>query len=363
MSDDWVTCELGQVMTLQRGHDLPGRVRRNGPVPVVSSAGVTDWHAVAVAPGPGVVTGRYGTIGEVFYLDGPYWPLNTTLYVRDFHGNDPKFVSYLLRTVDFASHSGKSGVPGINRNDIHKLMVAIPPLKEQEAIAEALGDADAAIEALDALIAKKRDVKQAAMQQLLTGRTLLPGFSEEWSRRRLGDFCRVVMGQSPVSEFYNTDGNGLPLIQGNADIKNRKTIERVWSVHAPKLARPGDVLLTVRAPVGAAARASAQVCLGRGVCALQPSDAAADFLFHALVFGEPRWVALEQGSTFTAANARDVAEFLIDIPSSISEQEAIAQVLSDLDDEIEALVAQRDKMRLVKQGMMQELLSGRVRLV
>src|ERR1017187_5469162 len=115
---------------------------------------------------------------ELLFLDKP---LNTTLYVKDFHGNDPLFVSYLLRTIDFHTHSGKSGVPGVNRNDLHEIVVHFPRAKaEQEAIAEALSDADAFIESLEQLIAKKRHLKQGAMQELLTGKRRLPGFSGDW---------------------------------------------------------------------------------------------------------------------------------------------------------------------------------------
>jgi type I restriction enzyme, S subunit len=95
----WRDCTLGDVVKLQRGHDLPDRLRREGSVPVVSSSGVTGRHSEAKAESPGVVTGRYGTIGEVFFVEEPYWPLNTALYVVDFKGNDPRFVSYLLRNT------------------------------------------------------------------------------------------------------------------------------------------------------------------------------------------------------------------------------------------------------------------------
>ena len=93
-----------------------------------------------------MITGRYGTIGQVFYIKSDYWPLNTTLWVRDFHGNDPLFASYLLRTVDFRSCSDKSSVPGVNRNDLHRIPVRIPPLPEQKAIARILGTLDDKIE-------------------------------------------------------------------------------------------------------------------------------------------------------------------------------------------------------------------------
>lgn len=95
----WQECALGEVMKLQRGHDLPERVRVDGPIPIVSSSGITGRHNLAKAEPPGVVTGRYGTIGEVFFVEEPYWPLNTALYVVDFKGNDPRFVAYLLRNT------------------------------------------------------------------------------------------------------------------------------------------------------------------------------------------------------------------------------------------------------------------------
>ncbi len=143
----WAERPLGEVATLQRGFDLPSHQRRPGRVPIVSSSGHSDVHAEAKVAPPGVVTGRYGTIGQVFFVTEPFWPLNTTLYVRDFQGNDPRFVYYLLHSVDFESCNDKSGVPGVNRNDLHRLLVDVPPsIGEQRAIAEVLGALDDKIE-------------------------------------------------------------------------------------------------------------------------------------------------------------------------------------------------------------------------
>lgn len=146
MSPSWRSCTLGDFIELKRGYDLPKHSRRIGGVPVVSSSGVSGEHDEAKVAGPGVVTGRYGTLGEVFYVEEPFWPLNTTLYVRDFMGNDPRFVSYFLRSMDFGGASDKSSVPGLNRNDLHRYQVFVPPLAEQEAIAQTLGALDAKIE-------------------------------------------------------------------------------------------------------------------------------------------------------------------------------------------------------------------------
>lgn len=146
MASEWSQLPLGDVMTLQRGFDLPSQDRKPGKVPIVSSSGVSDYHSEVGVKGPGVVTGRYGTIGQVFLIKEDYWPLNTTLWVKDFHGNDPHFASYLLRTIDFRSCSDKSSVPGVNRNDLHRIPVLLPPLAEQKAIAAVLGALDDKIE-------------------------------------------------------------------------------------------------------------------------------------------------------------------------------------------------------------------------
>ena len=139
-------CSLGDVMTLKRGHDLPEKRRVAGPVPVVSSSGVTGSHNEAKAAPPGVVTGRYGTIGEVFYVDEPYWPLNTALYVIDFKGNDPRFIAYLLRNTLRNYKTEKAAVPGVDRNVLHTLKVRAAGANEQAAIASILSAYDDLIE-------------------------------------------------------------------------------------------------------------------------------------------------------------------------------------------------------------------------
>ncbi len=145
-SPRWPTVRLGDEVTLQRGHDLPAQRRRQGQIPVISSSGVTGFHDEAKAHGPGVVIGRYGTLGSVTFVDGPYWPLNTTLYVKDFHGNNPSFVRFFLETIKYESHNDKTSVPGVNRNDLHAIQVSWPPLDEQATIATCLGSVESRIE-------------------------------------------------------------------------------------------------------------------------------------------------------------------------------------------------------------------------
>lgn len=139
-------CQLGDVIKLQRGHDLPERVRQDGEIPVVTSSGITGFHSEAKAKAPGVVTGRYGTLGEVFYLEEDYWPHNTALYVVDFKDTHPRFASYFLRNVLRNYQSDKAAVPGIDRNVLHALDVRLPIGQAQETIASILSTYDEQLE-------------------------------------------------------------------------------------------------------------------------------------------------------------------------------------------------------------------------
>ncbi|HEU5407680.1 MAG TPA: restriction endonuclease subunit S, partial [Nitrospira sp.] len=134
MNKEWTTKKLVDVATLQRGFDLPRRHRIGGEIPLVSSSGIIDTHNISAVRGPGVVTGRSGSVGNVFYIEGAFWPLNTVLYVKDFHGNDPRFIFHLLNKFDLKRFSSGAGVPTLNRNFVHDELVSIPPLREQRRI-------------------------------------------------------------------------------------------------------------------------------------------------------------------------------------------------------------------------------------
>lgn len=278
---------------------------------------------------------------------------------------DPRFLALYVQTREYwnwvARTSVRSGQPGINGKEYATLLVPVPDILVQNAIANAIRDIDDLIAALERLITKKNALKQGMMQQLLTGRTRLPGFERAWREVSLGSVATVTMGQSPVGSSYNSGGRGLPLIQGNADIKNRVTIDRIWTTAPTKTCEADDVLLTVRAPVGYTAIASKASCLGRGVCAL---NAKSDnrFLFHALVYAEPTWGLYEQGSTFTAVNSNEVRSFSLAWPSDAEERAAIASLLDDVDRELLLLDVRRTKAQDVKTGMLQQLLTGRTHL-
>ena len=141
-SDQWTSRPLVEVATLQRGYDLPVQDRNAGPFPIFAANGPVGFHDTAKCEGPGVVTGRSGTIGKVQFVEGNYWPLNTSLYVTDFHGNHPKWVYYMLQSFGLEKYAQGAGVPTLNRNLVHHEPVLVPPLEEQRRIAAILDQAE-----------------------------------------------------------------------------------------------------------------------------------------------------------------------------------------------------------------------------
>lgn len=181
---EWTEAFLGKQINLKRGYDLPSRSRTDGEFPIFSSSGISGYHNENKADGPGVVTGRYGTIGKVFYSEGPYWPLNTTLYVQDFKGNVPKFVYYFLQQLDWQQYSDKSAVPGVNRNDVHQELVSFPAEPEQKAIASVLSSLDDKIDLLH-----RQNKTLEAMAETLFRQWFVEEAQEDWNDGNLGYFA------------------------------------------------------------------------------------------------------------------------------------------------------------------------------
>ncbi len=373
VNQEWRQLRLGQAITLQRGFDLPYRVRCSGSIPIVTSSGINGTHDQAQVLGPGVVTGRYGTIGEVFFIEENFWPLNTTLFVKNFNGNDPLFISFLLRTIDFQSHSGKSGVPGVNRNDLHELPIMLPPLPEQRAIAEALSDADELIGTLDKLVAKKRDLKQAAMQQLLTGKRRLPDFSGEWEVKEIREFTICTSGGTPSTSVARYWGGTIKWMSSGElnlkiiwDVEGRITEYGLKNSSAKMI--PEKCVLVGLAGQGKTRGTVAinmiPLCTNQSIAAILPStEFVPEYLYHNLDFryDELRGLSTGQGGR-GGLNLNIIKSIPVPFPT-FKEQTAIASVISDMDAEISALEQRRDKTRALKQGMMQELLTGKTRLI
>jgi len=285
------------------------------------------------------------------------------------------FKAYLQFCPRFRDHlrrlAAGTKVYATNRVHIATAELRVPPLPEQRAIAAVLGDVDAQIGSLEALIAKKRAIKQAAMQQLLTGRTRLPGFTGEWASFSLGALAEIRNGGTPrttVPEYWNGDipwctPTDVTAARGRNLVTTARSItaEGLYGSGATLLPK-GALLLCSRATVGEVRIASMPVATNQGFKSLVCGDSVDhEYLYYGLLTLKEQMVDLATGSTFLEISKRDVANIRLLLPSR-SEQHAIAAVLTDMDAEIAGLERRLDKTRALKRGMMQQLLTGSIRL-
>ncbi len=360
-------CLLGDVITLQRGFDLPSHERRNGNVPVVSSSGITGWHNTAKVQAPGVVTGRYGTLGEVFYIEQGFWALNTTLFVSDFKGNQPKFISYLLRTLGLGVQNAAGAVPGVNRNVLHKMPVVVPELKIQERIADILSNYDRLIDNNTRRIALlEESIHRLYKEWFVSLRfpgwekvAIVDGVPEGWSRKPLEAVCELVMGQSPPSTTYNTTGQGLPFHQGVTKFGSRFISHETYCTQPNRIANPGDILCSVRAPVGRLNMTIDKIIIGRGLAAIRNRQGYQSFQFYQLKAHFFQEDLIGSGSIFASVTKKQLSEQMMLIPPELVLQ-AFESISKPVDKQLINLHLQSEKLREARDLLLPRLMNGSI---
>lgn len=323
-----------------------------------------------------VLTTR-GSVGHFAYYDAsvPYdvMRINSGMVILDADESDlePNFLYALCRSFivqkQIEAASFGSAQPQLTVGIVKGLKLPIPTLVEQKKIAQILSTWDKAITVTEKLLVNSQQQKKALMQQLLTGKKRLLDengvrFSGEWCTCTLSEVAHIIMGSSPKSEAYNDNGLGLPLIQGNADIKCRVSCPRVYTSDITKECTPGDILLSVRAPVGTVALSQHKACIGRGISAIKSKrKMSQSFLYQWFLWFEPKWCYLSQGSTFESINSDDIKTLKLSVPN-FEEQQKIAAVLSAADAEISTLEKKLACLRDEKKALMQQLLTGKRRV-
>lgn len=401
MAAEWRDALLGDVVELKRGYDLPHHQRVSGTVPVVSSSGPSGFHTEAMARAPGVVTGRYGTLGEVFYITEDFWPLNTTLYVRDFKGNAPQFISYLLRTVDFLSCSDKGAVPGVNRNHLHALKVRVPPLDHQRAIAHILGALDKKIELNRRTNEILEDMAQAVFKswfvdfdpvQAKLGRRKPSGMDTETAALFPSEFENSERGPIPkgwkvvpISELATIVGGNTPSTKEPAfwedgvhcwatpkDLSalktpvllntERKITDAGLSQISSGLLPPGTVLLSSRAPIGYLAISEVPVAINQGFIGMLPREGVPGlFLLRWAEWAHDEIVSRANGSTFLEISKGSFRPIPVVAPGR-AVLEAFAGVAGSLHQRLVANERESETLARTRDALLPQLLSGDVDL-
>ena len=382
---DWEVDILGHCVRIETGNRNTEDKKDNGRYPFfVRSQQVEhidtynyDCEAVLTA-GDGVGTGK------VFHYYNGKFDVHQRVYVlSEFDKVIGRFLYYYFKMnflKEVEKYTAKSSVDSVRRDMIAKMQIPIPNIEEQVAIAETLSDTDNLITSLQKLIDKKKDIKQGVMHELLTGNERLPGFEGKWTYFNLAENSKLkarIGWQGLTKAEYLSNGyayliTGTDFSDGRIDwntcyFVSRHRFEQDTNIQI----RNGDILITKDGTIGKVAIISnltKAATLNSGVFVVRPQkqeNYISEFVYHVLnsfIF-EEFLEKLSAGSTINHLYQKDFVSFTFMMPISLEEQKAIAQILSDMDKEIERLEKKLAKYQQIKQGMMQELLTGHIRLI
>lgn len=349
----WKVVKLEKVAPLQRGYDLPTDNIKEGLYPVVYSNGILRFHNEFKAKAPGVITGRSGTIGKVVYVEEDYWPHNTSLWVTNFYDNNPKFIYYMYINLNLARFSAGSGVPTLNRNDIHAQTIPLPPLDEQEKIAEILSTWDKAINLTINLIENKKRFKKALMQNLLTAKIRFPEFKDEWKFIKLSDLLDYEQPtQYLVSNENYDDSFDIPVLTAGKTFILGYTNEtkNIFLDNLPVIIFDDFTTATQFVNFPFKVKSSA-------IKILKQKDKLVNIKLIYEIMQMINFVA-DDHKRYWISEFQDID---IKLPN-LNEQQKIAEILTACDDEVNLLNLKLENFKKQKQGLMQKLLSGKVRI-
>ena len=298
----WKIDELGEFVTLKRGYDLPQQKRKNGEIPIFSSSGVTGTHNEAMVEAPGVTTGRYRTIGEVFFAETSFWPLNTTLYVENFHENDEKFVYNFLKTLEWKKFASASAVPRINRNTVHKEIVRFPDFETQQKIASVLSTIDKKI-AVNKAINDNLEQQAAALFSSLYNRSN--------TEVRYTDLIQILGGGTPKTgetaywngniAFFTPKDVGTPYT-----FITEKTITEEGLSHCNSRLYPvNTVFVTARGTVGKVGLSGIPMAMNQSCYALVGKETHQLLVYFYTLKAVDRLKHKASGAVFDAITTRD----------------------------------------------------------
>jgi len=363
---EWKTRPLGEVVALQRGFDLSKEQRITGDVPVVGASGIVGWHNKAMTSGPGVTLGRAGAMGHATYVSQDYWPLNTTLFVTDFFGNDPLFIYYLLHSMDFTAYNSGGVQPMLNRNYIKDIRVAVPELPEQQAIVEVISALD------DKIVLNEQHAKTALeLADCLYERESAE--HDSWSESPLGATAKWLSGGTPKTSEPSYWGGEIPWVSA-ASLKtpwlyeSERSVTEVGARSGTRLVPKGSILFVVRGMsltaefrVGITQR---EVAFGQDCKALIPHvgiDSATLFLaIRAQSAKILRMVDLAGHGTGRLVTER-VANLPVRLPKGEAAVEFAARVGALMDRAV-AVTNENRTLAELRDTLLPQLLSGKLRV-
>ncbi len=370
----WKECKLGDVAFFQRGHDLPKTQMNDGLIPVAGSNGIIGFHDKSTTKAPGITIGRSGNIGIPKFYNQEFWAHNTVLYVKDFKGNDEKFVFYLLNTIDLSGFNSGSAVPTLNRNHIHEIDMRVPPLEGQKAIAEVLSSLDDKIDLLHLQNQTLESLAQTLFRQWFGSETLVSPLDEakasfpnreNWEEKPLSEIADFLNGLACQKFPPQNDIDKLPVLKIK-DLKDGINENSDWTTSDIKheyIVNNGDVIF--------AWSASLMVKIWNGEkCVLN------QHLFKVTSKYYPKWfyyfwckyhldnfidIASEHATTMGHIKRSDLDEAICLVPN-IDELDKMTEQINPIMEKIEINSKQIQTLENLRDTLLPKLLSGEVRV-
>jgi type I restriction enzyme, S subunit len=353
---DWKTTTLGDFISLQRGHDLPYHARKPGKIPVVGSGGATGFHDTAVVAGPGITIGRAANLGVPTLVQTDFWPLNTTLYVTDFHGNDVMFTYYLLRTLDLAGFNSGSVQPMLNRNYIRDFQIRVPDTSEQKEVSRVLEACDDKIAANGQIAQTCDDLRSLRLAHWMTSN---PELVDE---RPLSSLAKFINGRA-----FTKDANGIGrMVIRIAEINSGpggSTVYNDIDVPDANLARPGDVLFAWSGSLAVARWFRPEGIVNQHIFKVVPAARIPVWLIYELINSKLalfKGIAADKATTMGHIQRRHLDQLVsIPVQERIPELDAALGPLWN-----RALLAEEESLKLVqlRDTLLPRLMSGEIRV-
>lgn len=352
----WRSTTLGDLVSLQRGHDLPQGQRVGGSVPVVGSGGIAGWHNIAKVAGPGVTLGRAANLGIPTLIGQDFWPLNTTLYVTDFRGNDVRFIYHLFQTLDLSGYNSGSVQPMLNRNFIKDVPVTVPAPAEQRRISETLGALDDKMAANDRITASADALRSALVQGAQVKRP------DNFLTQPLSQVADFINGRAFTKDATGSGRMVVRIAEINSG-PGPSTVYNEIAVDEKNLARPGDILFSWSGSLTVARWFRPEAIINQHIFKVIPrGDNPAWLAFEAVKskLADFRAIAADKATTMGHIQRRHLdEEVVVPIPTAIDRLDLQAGSLWQ-----RALAAEQENLTLaaLRDNLLPELMSGRLRV-
>lgn len=350
----WKTCELGNLIKFQRGHDLPKSKMVAGKYPVVGSNGIIGWHNEYTTEAPSITVGRSGNVGNPFIYYGRTWSHNTTLYIKEYKNTDPVFIYYFLKTLNLSNYAGGSAVPTLNRNHIHTLKISVPEtIEEQHNIGIFLKLFD---DKIQQNIRINKNLQSQALAIYI--HMIVKKADESWHTGLLSDIASITMGQSPKGDSYNENSIGTVFFQGRAEFGFRFPSRRLYTTEPKRMAKTNDILMSVRAPVGDLNVAYEDCCIGRGLSAIHSKDNHQSFVLYTMfVLRQQLDVFNGEGTVFGSINRDALNSIPISIPPH-KVMDKFESIVAPMDAIIRINYEENCRLQAMRDSLLPRLMSG-----